>query len=62
MKDYSKLKGRKMYYFKKALLLEKQAAQALDKVKHHSPKAAMLTLEANKNRQRAGLIKGKLSV
>jgi hypothetical protein len=51
-----------MYYFKKALLLEKQAAQALDKVKHHSPKAAMLTLEANKNRQRAGLIKGKLSV
>jgi hypothetical protein len=60
MNDYSKLKGWDLYHFKKALILEKQAAQVLDKVKHHSPKAAKLTLDANKQRQKAGLISGKL--
>lgn len=41
--------------------LQIEAAKALDKVKHESPKAAVLIRKANQELEKAGLIKGKLT-
>ncbi len=60
-REYATLSPAKKRHALKADVLEEQAAKAIDATKTgHSPKAAKLILNANVERQKAGLIKGAL--